>query len=604
MRICRVEIQNFRGIKKARIDFSKHGVLLGANNAGKSTVVEALAILFGRERMVRQVSDWDFYQGAPKPESRFFIVATVTGFEADDPLLIPEWFVGENLARPIWWNEGTNTTSNEADRPEGFSLAAQIALAGRYDDETCDFELARYFHYGDSDPFTDGCSSVPIELIRQCGVFLLSSSREWDKLLSFSSSSLLKVIREYDAMPGQAIESLKTELRDRVTKVEEAVPFSTILQSAAKELQSFLLIHEASGIAYRPTSLDTVSVMQSLTAHIVKEDGVLVPVSRQGAGLVSLQAFLLLLAFAEQRKSAGKNFILLAEEPELHLHPSLHNLLVHRIRAASDQSIITTQSPNVAMGYQPNEVVFIQNLDGLVEAAFLRREPIASIPSNSIKKLFLNHREALYEALMGGVVLIPEGQTDFEWLRLWQSLAQVSQPNVGSYSLVPMTIVPTADAAIAKTFEEIARFRRELIPVVDGDGEGVTYLQQLAALPGGPSKIVQYGADAAIECLSAWILEPSLPNSGDALASLLPDPGTRNLRSLQNKLIERKHDAELRENLVWQSIDQVECCRRACEFFHDVSAIARGGATLNANWASETCSNGAVLFKATHVRRA
>lgn len=91
MRICRIDLRNFRGIRQGCIDLPKHAVLLGANNAGKSTVVEALALLFGRERMVRPISDWDFYGGMPQPVSRFFIIATVTEFSDNDPLNYPDW---------------------------------------------------------------------------------------------------------------------------------------------------------------------------------------------------------------------------------------------------------------------------------------------------------------------------------------------------------------------------------------------------------------------------------------------------------------------------------------------------------------------------------
>ena len=80
MRICRLELQNFRGIQRGSVVLPQHAVLLGANNVGKSTIVEALALLFGRERMVRPISDWDFFGGSPKPESRFYIIATVTEF--------------------------------------------------------------------------------------------------------------------------------------------------------------------------------------------------------------------------------------------------------------------------------------------------------------------------------------------------------------------------------------------------------------------------------------------------------------------------------------------------------------------------------------------
>jgi putative ATP-dependent endonuclease of the OLD family len=47
MRIARVKIGNFRGISEAEIPFSGHTVLVGDNNSGKSTVLEALDLVLG-----------------------------------------------------------------------------------------------------------------------------------------------------------------------------------------------------------------------------------------------------------------------------------------------------------------------------------------------------------------------------------------------------------------------------------------------------------------------------------------------------------------------------------------------------------------------------
>lgn len=603
MRICQLELRNFRGVQQGSVILPKHAVLMGANNAGKSTVVEALALLFGRERMVRPISDWDFYGGAPKPDSRFYIIATVTEFPFNDPVAVPGWFIGENAARPVWWHDESSTLSTETDPPTGTLLAAQLAMAGRYDDETCDFDTIRYFYHGESDPFTDGCSPIPVRVLQDAGVFLLSSNREWDKLLSFSSSSLLKVIREYNALPGKAIEELKVQLRTKVAKVEEFAPLSNILDAAVKELQSFLLIGKSSKMVYRPTSLDTMSVLQSLVAHVEMPSDSLIPVARHGAGMISLQAFLLLLAFAEQRRTDGRNFILAAEEPELHLHPSLHQRLVHRIRSASVQSIITTQSPNVACGYQPNEVIFVQNIDGQMKTMRLRTEPIKDIRTNSVRKLYLIHREAFYEALMGGIILVPEGIYDFEWLYLWQRLAQASPDTIACYDLKPITMVPTSDAAIVETFQEISKFRPDAIPVIDGDPQGSDFLSRLTSTTPVPTKIIRYGDNAAVECLSAWILEPALATPGETLARLLPDSTSRTLKNLQDALNASKKDRELRENLVWESLSSEQCCNRACQFFHDLAAIAFDGTLKNTSWKKETGANGIPIFTATHIRR-
>ena len=70
MRVCQLELIGFRGIQSGQVTFPEHGVLFGPNNAGKSSIIDALSLLFERDRMSRQLSHWDFFGGDPKPQSR------------------------------------------------------------------------------------------------------------------------------------------------------------------------------------------------------------------------------------------------------------------------------------------------------------------------------------------------------------------------------------------------------------------------------------------------------------------------------------------------------------------------------------------------------
>ena len=65
MRACRLSIRNFRGIQSATLLLPKHGVLIGDNNTGKTTVFEALDLVLGVDRLNRQpaVDEHDFYRG-------------------------------------------------------------------------------------------------------------------------------------------------------------------------------------------------------------------------------------------------------------------------------------------------------------------------------------------------------------------------------------------------------------------------------------------------------------------------------------------------------------------------------------------------------------
>lgn len=606
MRLAQLEIHGFRGIKHGVVSFPKHCVLLGPNDVGKTAIAEALALLGGKDRLTRPVCDWDFYGGAPDAASRFELIATVTEFgdgSTNDPTAFPEWFMGERSARPVWWHESDSVVSTEPDAPTGTRLAAQIALSGRYVDDASEFETIRYFYDGDTDPFSEDHRTVPAERLRELGIFLLPSSRDSERVLTFGSSSFLKMLREYGGVPGKAIEALKHELRKPTTFIEDAAGLKDVLERAESEMKSFLLMKEASRLAYRATSLDVLSVLRSLVPHVLRGSGVLLPLARHGSGMASLQVFTILLAFAQYRLQAGQNFMFVAEEPELHLHPSLHRRLVSRIRSSSSQSLVTTHSPAVASHYAPTEVLYLRNHDGQLAAEPLRRQPISSASSKAVRKLYLSHRHEFYDALMGGAIVIPEGISDHGWLSLWLRVAEASAEVAQDFKLSPVAFVPTHDGAVVDTYEETRRFRPDALPLVDGDDQGEKYAQALDAMKPPPRAIARYGAGAAVEYFAAWVLEPCLAAPGPILSELLQGT-TGTLRDLRGVLTGRaKDDASLREALAWEALDRSDAVKRAGEFLQDLALIAGGQAPSNSGWTSTITPSGATVYTATHIRK-
>jgi putative ATP-dependent endonuclease of OLD family len=242
MRIAQVEFFDFRGLKTGSVALPVHGVLLGSNNVGKTAVVESLALVFGRERVTNQISDWDFFGGLPRPDSRFTVVCTITGFGTDNPAHIPNWFSDDPAAHPVWWHQDESKLTFESDCPPGGALAAQVALCARFDEDECEFETKRYFYCGSGDPFTDGCEIVSFRRLDELGVFFIPANRQWDRLMSFGSSSFLKALRHSDAIPSKGIENLKLELRNSKSGIEDTDSFKTLLAGAEKELRSFLFV--------------------------------------------------------------------------------------------------------------------------------------------------------------------------------------------------------------------------------------------------------------------------------------------------------------------------------------------------------------------------
>jgi len=507
MYISRLRISHFRGIEKATVHLGPNTVLVGANNVGKTALVEALALLFGRGQLVKGLSDYDFFGGKPSPTSRIEIKAIITGFANNDPGNEQEIF---NMRRavPVWWKGATREVSY-GEKPQDASLAVEIGFAARLDPDSLEPEVVRYFVEGDADPFLeDEVHTIPESFRQRLGVFVLPASRTWEHMLTFRSELFRRLLKYQDAFPVESINQLRDWLREPSSRPEQEQGLAPITKRANNELAAFIGEAE-SDFRLRPTTGDIAGVLYSMTSFLKGKSGLQVPLSSHGSGVVSLQTLLLLLEFGRARKEKGENFILIAEEPELHLHPGHHRRLVARMRGVCDQTIVTTHSPTVAAYHRPSELSILRNRSGSLECATLQSALDGHEMTNASMRLTTVYRADACEALMHRIVLLPEGQTEFLWFRHLIREAITAEGWIipeDAESVSAIGVIPTPDAQVVALFQRLSPLVDELIPIVDGDAAGKDYVKKLLELISPPRLIVRLSDGLALESLITWVL--------------------------------------------------------------------------------------------------
>ena len=92
MRLVKIKINNFRGVKHCDLNFPTQAVLVGDNNTGKSTILEAIDLVLGPERLSRRpiIDEHDFYAGqyldAEKNPIEINIEVIVTDFDTEQQI--------------------------------------------------------------------------------------------------------------------------------------------------------------------------------------------------------------------------------------------------------------------------------------------------------------------------------------------------------------------------------------------------------------------------------------------------------------------------------------------------------------------------------------
>lgn len=572
MNVALLEIQNFRGIRQGKIQFKQHSVLIGANNTGKTTVIEALTLLFGRERMVRELTEHDFYGSDPRPEDRIKLVGTVTGFTSDDPADHFEWF-RDGRGVPKWFDEGTGAVS-AIRTAQATMLCCQIAAQAYFDRDLLSVEMVRYFHDHDNpiDPFADDVPvGVPAKLIKEMGFYLVRASRTWDKVFSWGSELFRRTLQAAAAQPSSAIIAERDRLRRPESPIEADEQIAALISNVNTELSK--CIPNAPLVQLRVTSTDSRSLLDSVAAHFSIGNGLGVPAARQGSGLISLQGLLLLLELGRGRAEAGEGFLMALEEPELHLPPAGQQQLVQRVQALSTQTFTTTHSPLIAAVSDPTSVLVLRNEEGQLSALPFLLKQLPPQAQNWQRRFFQQSRIDVISALMHPCVLVPEGRADFQLMKTVLRPLMLTEGWSSSMDAMfglQVGVVPTEDAKVVEIYELLSRAHNRVCCLVDGDGDGRRYTAGLQATTTPPSVIIRWKEGEMIEDVIGWILRADEEHILVALQDV-PDELPTDVDHVVAHLKLKKMDVICYEAVADAIVNSDLCRGRAADLF---SALA------------------------------
>lgn len=579
MFISKLEVNNFRGIVSGEIPLRKFTGLIGPNNCGKTTIVEALALVLGRDRLVRNLTEHDFHGSDPRAADRILIIATVTGFATNDPANHTDW-IRHGRATPKWQNTVSGAVSEIQD-PATDRLACQIAFAARFDLETLEPATVRYFYDAAdlADPFDEEMpvTPIPAELLRQIGFFLVPASRTWDRMLSFGSELFRRVVSYVGGRPATAVLAERTRLRNPINPLEEDPNLSQLIRDVNGDIRS-LFGHDIE-LKLRVTTTDSEGILEAIAPHFALGNETALPAKRHGSGLISVQTLVLLVRFGQMRVARGDGFMMVIEEPELHVPPPLQRKLLHLLRTMTTQTIVTTHSPIVAAIPDAHEVSLVVNHNGALTGKPLMSGPIPADADNCLRSLFVSARDATVLALMHPVVLIPEGKFDANWLRLLVKCCELGiAANDPAQSFAhEVGVIPTVDARALDTLGHLSTVAPRIVCLFDSDQAGRDYTAAACRREIAPSAIIRWPDGWSMEHVIGWIVaaDPTVLDD-QTLAEAGVPPGLADfITALADR--DRLKRGEIVHGLIADAILRKAACRTRVSYILRVLADIASG---------------------------
>jgi len=484
LKISHLSIEHFRGISKASLFLPNHIVLIGDNNTGKSTVLEAIDLALGPDRLSRHapVDEHDFHLGKylaevvdeppvapttiPPAEAGSDdekAVSATDGAKTSTPQIVVQVTITDlsdeqqaHFASYIeWWNTEALTFFDEP-HPEGVDApsimpALRVTFIGQYDSDEDDFEGNTYFTRSLNEGDTP--QSFTKKDKQKCGFLYLRSLRTGSRALSLEHGSLLDIILRLKEIRPQMWEDTIAGLSSFDVASDPALGISGILETINASLKKYVPREWGIQPHLKVSMLTREHLRKVVTAFIPTGEGDhAAPFFRQGTGTINMLVLAMLSQIAEDKQ----NVIFAMEEPETAIPPYAQKRIVHELRKLSSQSIFTSHSPYVLEEFTLDEtVVLSRSAKGeLVQAS-------VSLPDSVKHKRYRQEfRTRFCEGLLSRRVLIAEGATEASAFPA--AARRLAELNPTTYASLESLGISTIDAGSETQIADLASLYRSL----------------------------------------------------------------------------------------------------------------------------------------------
>jgi putative ATP-dependent endonuclease of OLD family len=458
---------------------SDHVVFIGDNNTGKSTVLEAIDLALGPDRLNLRppVDEHDFYQGrylaSPESEAGDEAVAAAAPAETEDADTTPDPDKNPKIEVEVlitklsdeqrahfvghieWWSETANTLY-DTPKPEGvdqvaITAALRVTFVGHYDSEEDDFKGATYYTRSLAESDTP---DIFLKKDKQkCGFLYLRSLRTGSRALSLERGSLLDIILRLKEIRPQMWEDTLGHLDAYNVASDPKLGISGILESVSASLKKFVPKEWGMAPHLKVSMLTREHLRQVITAFVATGEGDhAAPFFLQGTGTKNMLVLALLSQIAEDKQ----NVVFAMEEPETAIPPYAQKRIVHEIRKLSAQSLFTSHSPYVLEEFGLDETLVLSR----TKEGILSQTNIELPTGVKHKRYRQEFRTRFCEGLLSRRVLLAEGATEAASI---PAVAQrLSELHPTTYASLEALGICTIDAGSDSQIAPLGAFYRGL----------------------------------------------------------------------------------------------------------------------------------------------
>ena len=464
MKLAEITIENFRGIRSLHLPLDGLTVLIGENNTGKSTVLEAIRLVLTRGFGVRRdgrFTEYDFHlkDASATPQTA-------------DPILITLHFAEEKE------NEWPDTVVQQMSEVIQLDTAGLnhiwLQAKGSYQPESGSFET-KWAFLNNSGEELNLKNATPLNLIsRFVPLFFLSALRDASQEFGQRGqfwSGFLKSIQ----LPDDQREKIEEMLREVNTSVIGANAGLTEVTNKLADAGRLVPLDSTEPVVLEAIPTRIFDMVGKIQVHLKSCYGAKLPLHRHGEGTQSLAVLMLFQAFAAANLAEAyapeSEPILALEEPEVHLHPSAIRSLGSFLAEMTGQILVTSHSGDLVSRVPVTALRRLYKRNGRTK---IGRVESGVFSGRELQAIDYSIRLARGHYLFSRCWLLLEGESEFHLMPLLFELMGHPQDQV-NFSVLEIS-------QVIDKGEPLIKFAKALgiqwFLMADGDDAGSDYVNR------------------------------------------------------------------------------------------------------------------------------
>ncbi|MCM3133451.1 AAA family ATPase [Paenibacillus polysaccharolyticus] len=415
VRIKEVRIRNFRSLESVDISFTDNCILIGANNAGKTSFLQAIQIAFAGSRKING-EDIFIKTGELLPMDRKAII---------DVLITPTDANDNEVAEfdDVWLEHFGELRSEKVTDLSQFVAIRTIIV---FDKVRGEYEIVRkgLIDWPDDENIESYIEYKQIRiterLLQAIPIFYMDAKRDISAEMKDKSSYWGKLVTDV----GLNVEEIGEieEVLDRINN--DIINRSSVLKHLVKNLSEIAVTIDSGdeSIKINPVSRRIRDLNRGIDITFKDKDAESFPISNHGMGTRSWITFLTLVAYVTWKITQMKDDkipyhpLILLEEPESHLHPQAQRQIFKQMNSMIGQKIISTHSPMIVGQAEIKDVIHLSKHQGRSKISTM---DVTELEEQDLRKIKQEIFKTRGDLLFARAILLCEGETEEQALPIF-----------------------------------------------------------------------------------------------------------------------------------------------------------------------------------------